>query len=445
MPHSLVSLVRPTHERPGPLPIDGHGPVWVSCSPPSDPLEFGTLCVQAAAVSDVPGSCGPEVILERDTTLGRNAIDYRITNPTDLPIRVQVEAGDASFFQAAGQIMPRMRYQGRVEEDDLVALRERVLGPGESINDRLLPAELGREAELWLAIYCEPVASCAATLDYVLVVDPLECQVKEDCSSGWQCDIPRGSCVECIRGQNDCASGQTCELGRCTPPRQSTCHQPGQGGGAPSLLAYLLLGLMWWGGWAKRRIRKTLAFSIILCMPSVLALGVFSEEASAQQGPQASFCVGAGSHLLTGALGEQTEAGVAFRLRQDVRWGFLGLGVSLEYANHLTTKSQDVPPFSNQLGVQTVSVGPRFWAPPLFGRALTFYGDVQYARVGLSSNSLLKLTGAGKENSHGYGGGGGARVQWNIVMWEVGAHYVHMVELPGDAIQLTVMAGISTL
>src|SRR5690606_34083343 len=123
---------------------------------------------------------------------------------------------------------------------DFYAAREHpALDPGTALTDRFVPDELGRVREGTLNMLCDDETSCEVELDYVLAVAPIECQANEDCAGGLFCDQPRGECVECVTGDDSCASGQRCELGRCLPVTSRGCASGA--GGTPAPLASLLL------------------------------------------------------------------------------------------------------------------------------------------------------------------------------------------------------------
>lgn len=219
------------------------------CTPPSDPVLLGQLCTQ------VQQDCSDRVVLERGVSQGRNAIDFELVNTSNTPQQVLVRVGPAAVFDevfAQDQTPDEItdEEEAALQESEFYLMRMLTIPAGDRILDRLTSDKLGRESRLWFSVECVDVEDCDIVMNYVLLVDPLECANREDCLSGWECDAERGRCLECVTGENMCATEQTCELGRCTPPEQSTCQSTP--GSSPYLPPWWLVcaGLTW--GWRRR-------------------------------------------------------------------------------------------------------------------------------------------------------------------------------------------------
>ena len=232
----------------------------IACTPPSDPVVLGELCVPRRE-----GECAPSVTLSRGNVQGRNAIDYVVLNLTPQTRTVVVRAGPAALFEeilsepSQGQTAPSEEQLEALRGSDFYIERVLTLAAGARAEDRLTADELGREGRLWFSIECrssDAVAPCALRAEYALLIDPLECATREDCLSGWECDVERGRCVECRAGEDSCDPEQICELNRCTPPSQSTCAtspRRAPRGVNPSSLLALAAGAAAWVALRRRR------------------------------------------------------------------------------------------------------------------------------------------------------------------------------------------------
>lgn len=434
--------------------------LW-SCQPISDPVLQGEICTS----QDVT-TCNKRVTLERGSIEGRNALDYEVTNQGEETRRITVRIGPAALFEEAlteeqrdtlkdGEAVVWSEEQiQELESSDFYVVTRTQLAPAERFVDRFTADELGREARLWFSVSCDEgeddVTGCDLVTQYVLLIDPLECITREDCLSGWECDAERGRCLECLPGENMCATGQSCELGRCTPPLQSSCQVGSAetpGGWFWWLVGVWLLAMM-----QNRRLRRRLwLMSTLVCVAALL----YAPGVQAQQTSAAELTVGSGMRLWTGEAGERLKPGLGFELEQDLflyrsprflwveNWTpRLGLGVKMgaftfvgteQSATTALNRSHQNYPFAVGLRVRQ-----RLW------RELYVKVAANYVRMGVGGSALLGLTGLQRTF---HGGGASLRVGYLFepVVFEAELGYERIAGIDGDVLGLSIKVGVSNI
>ncbi|MFP4597223.1 MAG: hypothetical protein ACLFVJ_03165 [Persicimonas sp.] len=409
-------------------------------SGPSDELIAGQLCVPSSE------GCPSAATLRRASAIGANRLDFTLINEGgSAEIRVEAieaaddrdePADDADFGDGgsgdvgSGDVGPDA---GGDSAGSVLVARTYSLAPGESISDRFMRTELFTRLSFGLRVYCD---GCDARLEYALASEPLECRTDDDCSGGWLCSADDGRCIEC-RTNGDCADSQTCDLadGRCEPQRSSGCaHTDGSGSGAPMSLppALLLVGLFSLAlAGKRRRVWATAALAL-------LASGVLDAPGARAAPPRAGINLGVGSRFLTGEMGEQSERGIGLSLSQELRGEYIGGRVELG-ANYFLT-DQSAPPLSRELQLYTVGVGPQFYLP--LGATKLVFG-LDFRRVGLVSNSLVRIT--GPEVNHS-GAGATVEARYRLAPFEVmvrgGFHSLFGLE--SSLISVDVAVGLAT-
>lgn len=445
--------------------------LMAGCQPVSDPVLQGELCTQSGAGAQ----CDTRAILERGSIEGRNALDYEVVNQGDASQRIIMRTGPAALFEevltdeqqeaiANGESFTWSEAQlMELEASDFYVVTTTQLEPMERFIDRFTADELGREARLWFSVSCEGDGTAASACDvvtrYVLLIDPLECVTREDCLSGWDCDAERGRCLECLEGENMCATGQSCELGRCTPPLQSSCQtaSPSEGPGTPAHFLWWCIGacaLIWHRrrekqGRGARRSRRVVASW------SFMAALLYAPLSMAQQTSAAELTVGTGARVWTGEAGERLRAGLGFELEQDLflyrpsrflgveGWTpRLGLGVKMgaftfvgtdRSATTALNRSHQNYPFEFGLRVRQ-----RLW------RELYVKLAANYVRMGVGGSALFGLTGL-QRTFHGAGGSLRVGYLFEPVVFEAELGYEHIVGLGGDVLGLTIKVGVSNI
>lgn len=384
-----------------------------TCVPsPSDPLDYGTLCVPADA------ECPDFVVLEREVT-GRNQVDWVVTNTGDSAAVVEVLAL-VSGTQETGLT--------EIDPDQLVARRETPpLAPGESRDDRFTPQDLGVREGFVFAVRC-PL--CTVQVDWVFSTVPRDCFEDEDCPAGWLCDDTAGRCVECLVNA-DCNEDQTCNLetGRCDPPETTAgCATTS---GSPDLLLVLLALVAF-----RRRRAPAARLVLVARIALTVALLCWTSPATASP-PRASLSIGTGARFLSGTLGEQSRRGVGFAIGQELRWRYIGAGIALGTSYFLT--AQQPPPLSRQFQTYSVTLGPRFYLPIRWFE-LAAGGD--YRRLGITNNSLVRLTGT-RTSFDAVGGQAGFRLRWSgfEIRIEGGAH--QLLQLPTTMFSADLLVGFT--
>jgi hypothetical protein len=220
----------------------------------------------------------------------------------------------------------------------------------------------------------------------------------------------------------DCNGDQICDLerGRCDPPE--TTAGCATAGGAPSVLL-LLFALL---AFRRRRLVPAVLVAILL--------GALPATASP---PRASLSLGTGPRFLSGALGEQSRRGVGFGIGQELRWRHIGAGISLGTSYYLT--AQQAPPLSRQLQTYSVTLGPRVYLPI---RWFEIAAGVDYRRLGLVNNSLVRITGP-RTSFDAVGGNAGFRLRWSgfEIRLEGGAHQA--LQLPTTFYSADLLVGFT--
>lgn len=422
----------------------------LSCSPPADPLAYGKLCLPARVEADGQVSCPSQVSFQRPNPFGRNAIDFSVTNRRDVAVEAFVLAGPAELFISSGvQDMGADSGDMLTSEDNnldifqFLGLRSyQPLKANEVIRDRFVPSELGRSREVSLALDCgglTPDLPCDIELDYVFVVEPNECAANEDCDGLWICDTSRGECVEC-QETSQCSEGQTCELGRCTPERvTSTCATtPGQPPlGSIALVLFVGIALITLRRPRHRPAHRTAMIALLLlCSP--LCGATPSEKAisaKSAQLPVARFDLSVGPRFFTGQLGELTDVGLGFGVRQGLRGRYLGADLTLTAAYFATR--QPAPPSSRSLITYSAQIGPRGYLP--LGPIELFAGG-SYERLGLAANSLVRFTGESL-SYNALDATVGVHMRVSSLEFELEGQYHWLFGLPGQMISVGLTVG----
>ncbi len=385
--------------------------IALGCIPePSDPVALGDLCIPAT------DGCPQAAILSRDA-VGRNQLDYSITNQSAQQAAVRVVARVPQRDVDAGADA------GETESDPVIVERSHVIPAQGSVGSRWTPQDLGTRESFEVALLC---VGCDVRASYVLTSVPLECVEDDDCSGGWFCDtsIP-GRCVECLSNA-DCSVDQRCDVdrGRCTPPESSGCSTSGTTRGAIVVLL-LVLGLV--------GLRRRLGIVLF-----VACLSVAIPSQSRAEAPVASIAVGGGAHSLIGTLGENSDAGVAITVAQELRWRYFGASVRLGTAFYLT--EQPAPPFSQGLRTYMVAVGPRAYIP-IGDFEVVLGGD--YSRFGLSSNSLVQTTGVNTQFNSSVAVVGG-RFRWSGLEVRLEGGWQPIFGLEGSVLSLDLAFALAT-
>lgn len=380
--------------------------VITACIPrPEDPVSIGTLCLPSGS------DCPDEAVLVRDS-VGRNQLDYAITNNTDAMIDIDAFVVNPSILDFDPT---------NFETDDVIAQRTfRAVAPGATVSDRFTPLSLGTRDSVRFVPYCD---SCEISVEYVFESVPLECFDDEDCSSGWLCDQQFGQCAECITN-DDCNEDQTCDSfrGRCTP--EDTTPNCATSGTFPVIFFLLLTGLFL----SRRTWRAIVVPAALICLFIPIELGASP--------PSANMTIGVGYRELFGTLGEDAQAGIGMTLSQELRWRYIGAAVAIGTTFYQTT--QDPPPFTRGLQTYTAQIGPRIYIPlGSFG----FHVGPDIRRVGFMNNSLVRVTGV-KNNFTAIGGNAGFRFHFDRILLRLDGGFAPFLNLPGSTFSLEFSVGL---
>jgi hypothetical protein len=395
--------------------------VLVGCVPaPTDPVATGSLCLPPSA------DCPDNVVISRDA-VGRNQLDYAIVNhgATETTVTAQATV-PATDLDAGTDVATDADFDTSSDAGDetgriVIAREEHRIAPSGSVGNRWTPQLLGTRDPMEFSIAC---SGCDVQADFVLSTIPLQCSTDDDCSSGWLCDtrVP-GRCVEC-RSDDDCSTDQTCDLdrGRCTPPTPNSCSTADAQVMVPLLLVLVAF---------RRRRHLTLKTGLI----AALMVGFTPVQAAP---PVASLGIGIGTHVFTGEVGEVTQPGLSLSIDQELRWQYVGLNLGITTSYFLT--DQPSPPFSRDLRTASVHAGPRAYYP--IGPIELMLG-LDYVRLGLDSNSLVRITGPDL-SYNALNVGAGVRYRWSGLEIRGEFGYQPVFDFPGDMISFQLGVAIAS-
>ena len=160
---------------------------------------------------------------------------------------------------------------------------------------------------------------------------------------------------------------------------------------------------------------------------TVLGLLLISENAQASP-PKVGVGLSVGPRLIVGELGENAERGLGITFSNVLRWTYLGGKVSLGTSFYSTT--QEPPPFSRTFQTFFVGVGPRAYLP---FRSFEVSLGADYRRIGVLSNSLVRVTGTDK-NFNGLSAAAGLSFRWLSFNVNVEGSFTPLLELPGSIV-----------
>ncbi len=305
------------------------------------------------------------------------------------------------------------------------------LDPGRSTTGRFAEDQLVNSIRVDLAFICES-AACQGTIDYAVQIIQLECRTNEECNSDQRCSLDRGVCVARDGAGSGCA--------------QATADHRDNG------LPWELLLALAFGTLAMGRLRRR-PHTICLTSPHAMVRGLmslmvfcalvvgWSASASAQRAtfnrPSAQTSFGLGFRRWTGILAEDTQTGVTVDWVQSLQYRYFGFQASIGTGFFLT--DQEPPPLERGMQTYSLRLGPRFLLP---WRTFRFYADLEYERLGVISNALVRKTGQAL-GFNALGGALGARALYGPVLIDVRGSYVQVMEFDAGLLGLSVHIGIN--
>lgn len=313
--------------------------------------------------------------------------------------------------------------------------------------------QTGIGVKLSLEVICFDDLNCvpptgSGEFEYTVLAKQYECRVDNDCASDQLCDTTLGRCVGRACGpQQDCPDDQTCDedLCRCVDTGLFCAVPPGQPmpWDAPLWVALGLLGLV-----AARRRAAAAAAATAAASTSTLRrrprralLGALAlaaalaasapDDAHAQRRtfdrPTSSLYAGAGTRFLVGRLGQRAGTGLELYFGQSLQYRYLGMRATIGTSYFLT--NQIPPPLSRGLQLFSVRLSPRLIFP--LWQLRLFFDVLEYERVGIISNALVRETGP---DLHFNAIGGAAGIHWEpqpYLIVGVRTAYNHFVDFPG--------------
>ena len=399
----------------------------MACDTPADPIALGQICLPERA------GCASTVSLER-SGVGRNALEIEASTALDssASMTLTITTPDDIGLPAGTP---------RTDDRWLLAERTYTLGPGERVVERLEPFELTVAPTLVFELSADDATS-EATLNYLLISEPLECIDDNDCARRETCEPVYGRCASCL-SDGDCLPTQTCsrQSGRCFPEGQTGCsaaplsNKPGAntpGAGGPAALILLMTLVVF----ARRRRRLARGATLLTVAVLTLCAGMFGEPGEAHAAPGASLSFGVGPRLLVGDFAQGASPGWGVALNQEFRWRFAGLSLNFVSGAHATRN--DSPPFEARAQTFALAIGPRGYYP--IGPVEAQVG-IDYMRLGLAGTGLVQNTGL-ERDFHAVGGVAGAR--WSLGDFHLigRATYHHLVDASGGLLGIDLMVGM---
>jgi hypothetical protein len=285
-------------------------------------------------------------------------------------------------------------YLNALDEDSPNLSRRFIsVGPGESRIGRFGEEEGLIGVTLIVLLECLST-QCDGRLEFVVLLGRLECRSTDDCDSSQVCQVTTGRCVA-DPNADTCATAAPAAPARAPwaallllTALLAARRRPARAPAALTLAALTLAAL-------------TLA-ALTLAALTLAATPAWANRTSFEQ-PTAQLTFSGGLKQWTGALSEDAGSGLSLDITEALHYRYLGFQLSVGTAYYLT--QQQAPPLST--GVQTYSLrlGPRLILP--FGDFEALL-DLEYERLGLISNALIRQTGPGL-GFHAFGASASAR------------------------------------
>lgn len=399
----------------------------VACHVPVDTVSYGELCLPERA------DCPSSVDLERPQ-VGRNAMELTLhAKSPDSTATVRVTTDQEISLPDPRESTD----EGRI----ILGERDFPAGDGEIIYERLSSYDLTVTSRLRLELICTE-GDCDHRLEYLHLLETLECIEHASCSRGQFCENVYGRCAECT-DSSQCSSGQTCdrETGLCFPGDAGGCTTAS---GGPSMPILLLLALVI-GLFVLRRPAGHLQFAAAAALVVVVGI-VFVAPQPAQAATSASINAGGGMRVLSGEPGRVTGVGWGITVAQQMRWH--RLGASFELSTHSFPLRDRRGTDQGNISGYGVGLGPRVYLPlPLNIPGLNLDAPfeailaVDYTLFGVSDNRLATMTGLDL-SYHSLGPTVGIGWRWAGIQLGLHANYSHIFGWPGGIFTVDLMAGI---
>jgi hypothetical protein len=239
------------------------------------------------------------------------------------------------------------------------------VAPGQQAIGRFTEQQLTTGVVVSVLIQCRS-ERCQGTLDYALLQAQLECLNDGNCAADETCQQELGICV---------SNAESCQA-------VPTSKERGLGLG--------LLGLALLCIFLLTRLRG--GRSVVLLLVVGLGISLSSAEAQAQRldfdKASAQTALGFGLRSWTGVLAQDTRPGMTLDWSQSIQYRHLGAHISIGTAFFLT--DQAPPPSTKGMQTYSLRIGPR---AQFAWRSFRFYGDLEYERLGVISNALVRTTG----------------------------------------------------
>ncbi len=402
----------------------------VSCMDPADPVDYGELCLPAT------DSCPDHAELRRGF-VGRNALEFTI------------RAGAAGQSTAVVRVVTDRELslpdpRETTDEGATILFEEEYpLGDEEILSQQLTSFHLAVVPDLRIELECID-GICDHRLEYLYLVDSLECVENEGCGRNQFCEVEYGRCAECDDDEQ-CGSGGSCnrETGFCAVGESAGCTAASTNGGFPAksglLFIMAVLALLAISSIRRRR-------PIVAVVLSAAALVVATPTvASADTG--ASMHIGGGVRVLTGDAGDLTHPGWGITVSQQLRWHRVGTNFELSTNSFGLTDEAAIE--RGQLTGYGISLSPQVYFPipvevpnieaerPL--EAITSFG---YTRWSVAENRIARVTGLDL-NYHAIGPTLGLRFRWNDLEFTSTARYLHIFDWPGSLFSVDVTIGFN--
>lgn len=277
---------------------------------------------------------------------------------------------------------------------------------------------------------------CEGLFQYAVGVAQLECRNNGDCDSDERCNVERGVCER----RTDASSCQT------------PTGQP-----ASSSSTLWIMGLLTLGLFSARRQRRreaararrgplksgaaSRAMHVLMITTglTLVLLCASAGDAEAQRfgGASAQTTFGMGVRHWTGLLADETQTGLTLSWDQSLQYRYFGFNMGIGTAYYLT--NQEPPPLSRGMQTYSLRLGPRGMLP--WGK-LRFYSDLQYERLGVVSNALVRKTGEAL-SYNAIGGALGIRYLTGPLVLGIRGSYSQVIEFQAGMVGLSLHLGLN--
>ena len=371
-----------------------------------DPSE-DTTASDATAMEDADAADDASVASDASVEDEGDVIEEIYTENVCIPLRGALNQDTVAGIKSLPALEPDESVSGRFGEDELVR------GIGVELEIEVsCPEMLGEEQE----VVCIPDGT--GVLEFTVIAAQRECLTSNDCADNQTCDTSLGRCVGIECGPDlSCPNNQECDRATCRCNSSGCLCDVGGDRHAPMpAWGWALAALLALAAWTRRRREprreargapgRARLLGVMLAASATCAVVGAASDAEARcpfissshdrgfDRPGAILYGGSEYRFLTGAIGEDAGSGLGLYVGQALQYRWFAFKMTLGTSYFLTT--QDPPPIARGLQIYSVRPGGRLQCAiglSSFGSLRPFF-DVEYERVGIISNALVRQTGS---------------------------------------------------